>query len=125
MVRSPLTLVPLAALVALLGLPSHGEAAEPEKALAPDSLATSLEARGWQTGAFAPDRLQHASLAFSTGLAIGMVTREPAAAAAGTVALALAKELWDARRSRFDVGDLAAGAVGAALATLATLALAR
>ena len=76
-------------------------------------------------GVFAPDRLQHASLAFSSGLAIGVVSREPVAAASGAVALALAKELWDARRSHFDGVDLAASVLGAALATIATIAIDR
>jgi len=126
MVRTQLSLVTLAALLSLLAIPARRATADSEPGLPADSLATPpREVRRWQTGAFAPDRLQHASLAFSSGLAIGIVTREPVAAAAGAVSLALLKELRDARRSRFDAGDLAAGVVGGALAALATLALTR
>ncbi|HEY6866980.1 MAG TPA: hypothetical protein VI792_06975 [Candidatus Eisenbacteria bacterium] len=81
-------------------------------------------ARAWQTGWTAPDKLEHASLAFTSGLAIGVVTLEPAAAIGGALALGLAKELWDRRRTRFDPADLAADAVGALGAGLATRALA-
>jgi hypothetical protein len=81
--------------------------------------------RAWQTGALAPDKLQHFSLAFSLGLGLGIATREPAAAAGGAIGLALAKELSDRRRSRFDRGDLLAGIVGAGCAALAVAALQR
>lgn len=79
--------------------------------------------RAWQTGSIAPDKLEHVSLAFTSGLALGVVTREPAAAVAGALALGLAKELWDRRRTRFDPADLAADAVGALGAGFATRAL--
>ena len=84
------------------------------------------EVRAWQTGALAPDRLQHASLAFSAGLAAGIATREPAAAAGFAFGLGIGKELLDVRRGgRFDWGDLLADAVGAAAAAAATAALER
>jgi hypothetical protein len=70
--------------------------------------------REWQTGALAPDKLQHFSLAFSLGLAFGIMSGEPAAAG-GAGALALAKEFAD---TRFDGGDLAAGLIGAGCAVL-------
>ena len=93
-----------------------------------DSAARALPApavRAWQIGALGPDKLQHASLAFSIGLGTGIATREPAVAAGGAVALALAKELADRRRGRFDRGDLLAGIAGAAVAALAVAALER
>lgn len=81
--------------------------------------------RAWQTGVLAPDRLQHASLAFSIGLGTGIVTRSPASGAGTAMALGIVKEALDARRDRWQAGDLAADAVGAALAALATAALER
>jgi hypothetical protein len=80
----------------------------------------SLESPG--RGPITPDRLQHASLAFSSGLALGLLTEEPIAAAGGAIVLGLAKEMLD---SRFDRGDFAADLVGAALAALVTHAVAR
>lgn len=79
-------------------------------------------ARAWQTGAWAPDRLQHASLGYSLGLAMGIVSGEPAAAS-GVAVLALAKEIADSRRGRFDRIDLIAGLVGGALGALTFAAL--
>lgn len=73
-------------------------------------------------GPFTADRLQHASLTFSSGLALGLLTEEPAAAAGGAMVLGLVKELLD---PRFDRGDFAADLVGAALAALVTHALVR
>jgi len=107
------------ALVLALALAFRAAVAEPERAPPPAPL------RAWQTGALRPDRLQHASLSFSLGLALGIPTREPAAAAGGALALALAKETADRRRGAFDRGDLLAGAAGALLAALATAALRR
>ena len=97
------------------------------RAETPDSTAVLPPAtvRGWQTGVFRADRLEHASLAMTTGLAAGLTTREPAAAAATAVTLGFGKELWDMRRTHFDAGDLLADLVGAAAATLATWALTR
>jgi hypothetical protein len=80
--------------------------------------------RAWQTGLLRPDRLEHASLAFSLGLGIGLLSREPSAAAAGAFALGLAKEVRDRRHGGFDPVDLAADALGAGLAAVATRALA-
>ncbi len=72
-----------------------------------------------------PDRLQHASLAFSLGLAAGVATRSPGAAAGSAIALGLAKELADRRHVGFDAGDLIADALGAAAAALAVSGLSR
>ena len=72
-------------------------------------------ARAWQTGALAPDKLQHFSLAFSLGLAFGIMTGEPAAAS-GAAALAVAKEVADSRHGSFGKGDLLAGLLGAGCA---------
>ena len=81
--------------------------------------------RAWQTGALASDKLEHVSLSFTGGLAIGVLTCQPAAAAGGALVLGLAKELVDRRHSRFDPGDLAADTLGALLAGLATRSLRR
>jgi hypothetical protein len=81
--------------------------------------------RAWQTGVFRADRLEHASLAASSGLAIGILARQPAAALGGALTLGLAKELWDRRHSHFDRGDLIADGVGAVLALVGTTALER
>jgi len=72
---------------------------------------------GWQQGPLAPDKLQHFSLGFSLGLAFGIMTGTPAAAG-GVAVLAVGKEVADARRTRFDGMDLAAGLVGAGCAAL-------
>jgi hypothetical protein len=80
--------------------------------------------QGWQQGPFAPDKLQHFSLAFSLGLAFGIMSGEPAAAG-GAAVLAVGKELADARRTRFDGVDLAAGLVGAGCAALLIVFLER
>ena len=87
--------------------------------------ADSLRVRGWQTGFTAPDKLEHASLSLTTGLMIGVATREPVAALGGALALGLGKELWDRRRTFFDRRDLAADLFGAAAAALLTRALVR
>jgi len=106
-------------LVVLLAVPSWVLPAAPAQAM--DAAA----ARAWQTGMLAPDKLEHLSLAFTSGLAIGILSREPGAALGGALALGLAKEVRDRRPSRFDPGDLAADAVGAALAAIATRSLTR
>lgn len=85
----------------------------------------ATEARAWQTGLIAPDKLAHVSLSFTGGLAIGVLSREPGLAVGGALALGFAKELRDRGHSGFDPGDLAADAVGALLAGLATRSLAR
>lgn len=82
-------------------------------------------ARAWQTGLMRADRLEHASLAFSSGLAVALLTRRPVAALAGGFTLGLAKELWDRRTRHFDGGDLVADAIGAGLAMLAASSLER
>ena len=69
-----------------------------------------------------PDLYQHASLAFASGLAVGLVSEQPAAAAGTAVSLGVFKELLD---GRVDRSDLAADLVGAALAALLTHLVAR
>jgi hypothetical protein len=66
------------------------------------------------------DLAQHVSLAFASGLAAGLVTEKPAAAAGTAISLGLIKEWLD---PRFDRVDLLADVVGAALAAWATHAL--
>jgi hypothetical protein len=66
------------------------------------------------------DLAQHVSLAFASGLAVGLVTQKPAAAAGTAISLGLIKEWMD---PRFDRSDLLADLVGAALAAWATHAL--
>lgn len=78
----------------------------------------SRETRAWQTGLLRTDRLQHASLAFTLGLGVGAVTREPWAAFGGVSVLALGKEVADRHRTGFDPVDLAAGMIGAGAAAL-------
>ena len=79
--------------------------------------------RAWQTGLLRPDRLEHASFAFTLGLGVGFLSRQPASAAASALTLGLAKEVRDRRHGGFDAVDLAADAIGAGLAALATHAL--
>jgi hypothetical protein len=81
--------------------------------------------RAWQTGLLAPDRLAHASLAFSGGLAVGLVARRPVAAFASAMTFGVAKELFDRRHSRFDPVDLVADAIGAGFAAIAVSSLER
>ena len=81
-------------------------------------------ARAWQSGALAPDKLQHFSLAFSLGLAFGIMTGEPAASS-GAAALAVAKEVADSRNGSFGKGDLLAGLLGAGCAFVLVGALER
>jgi hypothetical protein len=81
--------------------------------------------RAWQTGMLAPDRLQHFSLSLTLGLTAGALGARPAAAFGGTVALGLAKEWHDRRRTRFDPLDLTADAAGAGLAAWMTHRLLR
>lgn len=72
--------------------------------------------RAWQTGLLRADRLQHASLAWTLGLGVGLASREPVVAAAAPAALGLAKEIADTRGPGFDRLDLLADLVGAAAA---------
>jgi hypothetical protein len=81
--------------------------------------------RTFQTGAVRADRLQHASLGFTIGLGVGLVTRRPAVAFTSSIALGLAKEVLDAQSHHFDWGDLAADLAGAGLSALATASLHR
>ena len=81
--------------------------------------------RAWQTGLLRSDRLEHASLAFSVGLGVGILSRRPGAAAGSAFALGLAKEIRDRGHGGFDPLDLAADAIGAGLAAVATHALTR
>ena len=81
--------------------------------------------RAWQTGLLRSDRLEHASLAFTLGLGVGLLSRQPAAAAGTARGLGLAKELRDSRDTGFDPVDLAADAIGAGLAALTLHALTR
>jgi hypothetical protein len=77
-------------------------------------------ARAWQTGLLRPDRLEHASFAFTLGLGVGLLSRQPAGAAAIALTFGLAKEIRDRRHGGFDSVDLSADAIGAGLSALAT-----
>jgi hypothetical protein len=78
----------------------------------------------WQSGLLRPDRIHHASLALASGLAIGLLTREPIAGAGGSLTLGVVKEIWDSGgRSGFDLVDLAADAIGAGVSALLTSGL--
>jgi hypothetical protein len=81
--------------------------------------------RAWQTGLLRPDRLEHASFAFTLGLGVGFLSRQPTSAAASALALGLAKEIHDRRHGGFDPVDLVADAIGAGLAAVATRAARR
>lgn len=117
--RTPLSPTPLAAFAcALLCLAPYAPA---RAAAGADAAADSLAAfppprvRAWQTGLARPDRLQHASLSGTLAAGATAAGARPLAAFAGTFALGLLKECWDARATRFDAVDLAADAAGAAL----------
>ncbi|MEO5618272.1 MAG: hypothetical protein ABIS67_10905 [Candidatus Eisenbacteria bacterium] len=73
-------------------------------------------ARQWQTGMLRADRLQHASLAWTLGLGVGLASREPVAAVTVPAVLGLVKEVADARGPGFDRLDLLADLLGAAAA---------
>src|SRR5262249_27654334 len=86
-----------------------------------DSLAGPIRfppprVRAWQMGLVRGDRLEHASLSFALTSAFMITTRNRGVAVASTLALGLAKELWDGRHTVFDPVDLAADAVGTGLA---------
>ena len=81
--------------------------------------------RAWQTGLLRSDRLEHVSFAFTLGLGVGLLSRQPAAAAASALSLGLAKEVRDRRHGGFDPVDLAADAIGAGLSAEATPPLTR
>jgi hypothetical protein len=105
-----------------------GSASSPATAMAGSDATPPLPppaVRAWQTGLLRPDRLEHASLAFSLGLGVGFLSRQPGAGAASALALGLAKEVRDRRHGGFDPVDLAADAIGAGLAAVAASALMR
>lgn len=96
-----------------------------------DSLATARAAiafplppvRSWQVGLLRADRMQHASLTMTIGLAAGLITRSPRIAGYGSLSLGLLKELWDLNSSGFDAIDLLADAAGAGVAVMGTHAV--
>lgn len=97
-------------------------------AAAADDAAPGLPDARWrpfQTGMLRADRLQHASLAFTSGVGAGLATRSPEAAFATAATLGLAKEWIDVRDTHFDWVDLAADLAGAAAAALAIRAIER
>jgi len=103
-------------------------ALSPTAALAGTSAsppAPSPAVRAWQTGLLRPDRLEHVSFAFTLGLGVGLLSRQPPSAAASALTLGLIKEIRDHRHGGFDPVDLVANAAGAALAAVATHALTR
>jgi hypothetical protein len=102
---------------------ARAETAPPAEAARPDSVAVPLpppRVRHWQVGLLRPDRMQHVSLSMTLGLGAGLVTRSPRVAAWGSLALGLAKELYDIRRTGFDPVDLSADCVGSGAAALGT-----
>ena len=105
------------------GIAAAAEDPLPAPATSELPLLPEPRVRAWQTGLLRPDRVQHASLSLTLGLSFGLVTREPAAAVAGSLSLGVLKELWDMRRSRFDVVDLCADALGTAVAAAAVTLL--
>jgi len=111
--RTARTCVPIVLALALATGARAGTAADSARGEPGDLPPAGV--RAWQTGALAPDKLQHFSLAFSLGLAFGIMTGEPAAAS-GAAALAVAKEVADARTGSFGKGDLLAGLLGAGCA---------
>ncbi|MBI1798386.1 MAG: hypothetical protein HYR73_01730, partial [Candidatus Eisenbacteria bacterium] len=98
----------VALLVALAGVLTRDSRAAARDSSAVPAPGLQPAAQSWQTGAFAPDKIQHASLSLSLGAGLGIATRSPAAALGGTLVMGLAKELRDRRHSRFDPADLAA-----------------
>ena len=108
--------LPAALALALAIAPAPAHAGAPAAARADSALAfPDARVRGWQLGVTRADRLQHASLAFTLAAGATLASRRPLESFAGTLALGLAKELWDARITTFDPADLAADAAGAAL----------
>src|SRR5688572_12765575 len=72
--------------------------------------------RAWQVGVVRADRLRHLTLGYTSGVMVGLMSHNPVAGAASAAALGIVKELWDARRGRFDVLDLGMTCAGAAAA---------
>jgi hypothetical protein len=112
---------PALALLLLLSLPAA--AARPARAAEPPLPDSS--ARRWQTGMLRADRVQHASLSFTISIGAGLALDDPLAGAGLTLGIGLAKEIADARRTRFDAVDLVADAIGAALGAAAVKSLDR
>jgi uncharacterized protein YfiM (DUF2279 family) len=88
-----------------------------------DSTAVPFPAasvRRWQSGVLRADRLQHASLTMTLGLAAGLITRKTGVATCTGLGLGLAKELYDMRRggSGFDATDLLADGLGTGVAVI-------
>ncbi len=96
--------------------PEAARAAPPARAL------PAAEVRAWQTGLLRPDRLEHLSLSWTIGLAVGFLTRRPEAALGSVAAIGLAKEIADRNTTDFDGVDLAADLVGGASAAAVSLA---
>jgi hypothetical protein len=110
--------------IGVTSVASHTTPAIAQPSPNPEAAESLLAVSAGHGFGVAPDRLQHFSLAFASGLAIGLVTEEPAAAGGGSLALGIGKELLDVRRGgRFDGIDLLADVLGAGLALLVTAAL--
>lgn len=113
--------IALPALVLALSCAGNVTRAHAEGSAAPSDSATraiafpSAADRRWQTGFARRDRLQHASLSFVLAGACRTAGRTRGESFAFTLSLGVLKEVRDARRSKFDVVDLAADAIGAAL----------
>jgi len=124
--RAPLTGAVIAACVGLTAVSSAlaGESSAPADTMSSvrasrDSALARAAILEHPSGPRA-DLAQHVSLAFASGLAVGLVTQKPATAAGAAISLGLIKEWMD---PRFDRADLFADLVGAALAAWATHAL--
>ena len=101
-----------AAVAAAVSAPAHAQDTTP--AAPADTTAV------WQVGLLRPDRIQHASLSMTLGLAAGLITRKPVVAACSGLGLGLAKELYDIRGTGFDLMDLLADGVGSGVGALGT-----
>ena len=113
-----------------LALGPRNAAAEPAAEASPPPTSTSpafpdARVRAWQTGILRPHRIQHVSFAYTSGVMVGLTSREPGLAFGSALVLGLAKEIWDIRRSGFDWVDLGADALGAAGAAATTVTLGR
>jgi hypothetical protein len=110
-----------AAVAAAVSAPAHAQDTTP--AAPADSTAVRFPAarvRCWQVGLLRPDRIQHASLSMTLGLAAGLITRKPVVAACSGLGFGLAKELYDIRGTGFDLMDLLADGVGSGVGALGT-----
>jgi hypothetical protein len=102
-----------------LATPDTLAVADSSAARAPLAAFPPAGVRAWQVGLLRADRMQHMGLSFALTTALIILTRDRGAAAAATVSLGLAKELWDRRGSSgFDPIDLAADAAGIGLAVV-------